>query len=423
MPKAAFRTFGCKVNQYETQKLRERFAARGFEIVRFTDDADVYVINSCTVTHTADSKVRQAVRNAAGRGKGVVVLTGCYAEILSGSAGCIDGAGLVLGNSDKESLVEKVIERFPHLNVTAPEIEHAGGRTRALLMVQDGCDQFCAYCAVPLARPVMRSIPFDSIVKEAEGLAGCGHKEIVLTGIRLGRFEDEKGGLADLLEALSAIQGIERIRLSSIELTDIPGGLIELMAGDRKICRHLHIPLQSGDDEILRRMNRPYSTKEFAEFVENARSAVPDLAVTTDVMVGFPGETEEHFSNSYNFVKETGFSRLHVFQYSQRPNTTAAGMEFKVHPKEKGRRSAALIELGKRCMEDFAARLIGTEVSVLVEGKTVSPGINSGLTGNYVRVYFPAVRGISGEIVNIHVENPYKDGVCGRVVWADAYFA
>lgn len=409
MVKAAFHTLGCKVNQYETQKLMEGFLSRGFDVVGFTDRADVYIINSCTVTHTADSKSRQAARAAARRNPGaIVVLTGCYAENSPETAGQVEGISLVVGNAGKDSIVEQVVARLSDDQVAALSpgrfASAPPGRTRATIKIQDGCDQYCSYCAVPYARPVMYSRPSEEIRREMAGLASRGYKEIVLTGIRLGRYLDADGtDLTDIVSIAAGMTGIERVRLSSVELTDIPEGLLDLMVEDRRVCRHLHIPLQSGDAGVLERMNRPYSPDQFATFVESSRSRVPGLAVTTDIMVGFPGETAAEFDSSRGFVEEIRFSRAHVFRYSARPGTAASKLPDDVSSAEKERRSRSLISLAERHSGDFARGLVGKVTPVLVEGKKAKDGLLSGFTDNYVRVEFHAGRDLIGEIVDVEV--------------------
>lgn len=419
MPRVALCTLGCKVNQYETEKIAEEFRSQGFELVEFSGEADVYVVNTCTVTRTADSKSRQAARSAVRRSRGAtVVVTGCYVETSPEELQKVDGVTMVVGNEGKTRLVEDVMAQLSHAEMeklqpfqfSAPE----DGRTRALLKVQDGCDRYCSYCVVPFARPVMSSRPSSEVAAEAQELARRGFKEVVLTGIRLGRYEDGELDLTGLLRTLIGMPGLERIRLSSIELTDIPTGLVNLMAQERKLCRHLHVPLQSGDDGVLARMNRAYTAAEFASFVQEARLRVPGVAVTSDVMVGFPGETVEEFENTYRFVEEIRFARTHVFRYSVRPRTAAAGMRDDVLAAEKNRRSAQLMDLAARCSEEFARALVGKTVPVLVEGTQVGGGMLSGLTDNYVRVQFESAA-CKGQIADVRIESLADGVVCGRL--------
>lgn len=405
MPRVALHTLGCKVNQYESEKIAEDFRSRGFDLVKFSDEADIYVVNTCTVTQTADSKSRQAARSAINRNpNAAVVLTGCYAETSPDKLGGIEGVSMVVGNLGKARLVDEVLAKLarrPGDVATRRRGETPRtGRTRALLKIQDGCDQFCSYCAVPLARPVMSSRPMAEVLAEARSLAKQGFKEIVLTGIRLGTYED---GLVQLIEGLTEIQGIERIRLSSIEITDIPEGLIELIAETRKVCRHLHVPLQSGDDGVLRRMRRPYTTLNFMAFIGEARTKAPGIGLTTDIMVGFPCETEEEFENTCRFAEKARFSRVHVFPYSARPGTKSAGQKDDITPSDKSRRKARIISLAAECSQEFASSLIGQTVQVLAEGKPVGANLSSGITDNYVRVAFEGGR--PGEMADVRVES------------------
>lgn len=424
MPTIAIYTLGCKVNQYESQKLAKGFMAKGFRLVDFSEEADVYIINTCTVTQVADSKSRQVIRAAMRRNPAArVVVTGCYAERSRSELEAL-GVYLIVGNQGKAQLVDLIanivsIASTENSVILPQNMNWVQPRTRALLKIQDGCNQFCSYCAVPFARPVMSCVPMENLLEEATSLVQLGHLEIVLTGIRLGTYKDGHADLITLLSALSELPQLERIRMSSIELTDIPDGLLDLMCKNRKICRHLHVPLQSGDDNVLRRMNRPYTAGEFTDFVRRARERIPDIAITTDIMVGFPGETIDEFENSYALAKSLKFSRMHVFRYSRRPGTAASELEDDVSDFEKDRRSRHLIELGKELSCAFAESFIGKPVSVLVEEKKVD-GLRSGLTDNYVRVIFRAPDGCAGRIVNVRVQS-VQDGSCvGEVCESEA---
>lgn len=420
MPTAALHTLGCKVNQYETQQISDELAANGFHIVKFTDKADVYIINTCTVTHTADSKSRQAVRTAVKRNPdAVVVITGCYAETSPDAAASIAGVSLVVGNQDKALITRKVISLLPESLVADTgdsTDEHPATRTRALIKIQDGCNQFCSYCAVPLARSVMWSKPLDSVLLEACKLADSGHREMVLTGIRTGLYMDTKHNLTSLIEKLSDIEGLERIRISSIETTDVPEVLLELMASNPKVCRHLHIPLQSGDDSVLKRMNRPYTASEFIEFVERARSIVPEIGITTDIMVGFPGETVDEFKNTCLTAEAVRFSRAHIFRYSSRPGTAAFELPDAVSDAEKEHRSATLVEITSTSSKAFADSLVGKTVKILVEGKKINETMRSGLTDHYVRIIVDANSGLVGSIISVAVSKMQDGRLLGSIV-------
>ncbi|MHB1455435.1 MAG: tRNA (N(6)-L-threonylcarbamoyladenosine(37)-C(2))-methylthiotransferase MtaB [Armatimonadota bacterium] len=420
MPTAALHTLGCKVNQYETQQISDELAAYGFHIVRFSDKADVYIINTCTVTHTADAKSRHAVRAAAKRNPdAVVVITGCYAETSPDVAASIEGVSLVVGNHDKALIAQKVISLLPEPNLEDsgdPADEHPVSRTRALIKIQDGCNQFCSYCAVPLARPFMWSKPVDDVLTEAGKLADQRYREIVLTGIRTGLYSHESCNLTSLIQKMSDIEGLERIRISSIETTDVPDGLLELMASNPKVCRHLHIPLQSGDDLVLKRMNRPYNSSEFIRFTEKAREIVPEIGITTDIMVGFPGETAEEFENTCRVAESICFSRAHIFRYSARPGTAASELPDVVSNAEKEHRSAELMGITCKSAETFANSLIGTTTQILVEGKEYDRNTYSGLTDNYVRIFVDAKPELVGSIINVEISRSSNGRLMGYII-------
>lgn len=415
MPTAAYYTLGCKVNQYETEKIRERLELAGFSTVPFASAADVYIINSCTVTGSADSKSRRAIRQAARcNPEAVVVATGCYAELRPTEIAEIEGVDLVIGNDDKDLIPERLIARFSALPHLGHERAQPRVRTRAVVKVQDGCSQFCAYCAVPYARSREWSRPIPEVIEEISTLAGFGYKEVVLTGIRLGSYCHD---LAELVERVSQIEGIERVRLSSIEVWEVDDRLVSVIAANPKVCRHLHIPLQSGDAGVLGLMRRPYSPVEYAAAIERVRGAIPGLGLTTDLIVGFPGETEEAFERSLEFVQKTGFSRLHVFRYSQRSGTAAAGMANQVAEADKTRRSERMIEQGAKLAHDFAQEMVGQTVSVLVERKHTE--VLAGLTDNYVEVTFAGPAHLRGEIVPVRTKDVGQSGLSGTISEAE----
>lgn len=414
MPTAAYYTLGCKVNQYETEKIRQEMESHGFDTVPFSSAADVYVINTCTVTSVADGKSRHALRQATRRNpEAVVVATGCYSELEANAVGAIEGVDMVVANQDKGEIAARAASRFPAL-APRPTVPTPRIRTRAILKVQDGCDQFCAYCAVPHARPGKRSRPLEEVLREARTLAEFGYKEIVLTGIRLGSYNDGDHGVAELVRQVSLVDGLARVRMSSIEAWEITDRLIETMAGDARVCPHLHIPLQSGEDGILRSMGRPYDTARFSEVVNRCKEAIPDLAVTTDVLVGFPGETDESFARTMDFVEQMRFSRLHVFRYSPRPHTRAVEMKDQVPQAVKESRSQVMIELGNRMASEFARRYIEKDVDVLVEHKKSSSGRLTGHTGNYIEVEFDGPPSLIGSIVSVRITATDGGRICGH---------
>lgn len=406
MPTAAYYTLGCKINQYETEKIREKLERLGFSTVSFASPADVYIINSCTVTGTADAKSRRAIRQAVRRNPdALVIATGCYAELEPHSVSEIEGVDLIIGNEDKDSIPERIAARFPDIDPNNDSVVLPRVRTRAIVKVQDGCSQFCAYCAVPYARNRQWSRNPDDVINELRVLAGFGYKEIVLAGIRLGSYQPS---LPDLIRLAAEINGIERIRLSSLEVWEIDDNLLSALSDSPKVCRHLHIPLQSGDEQVLRLMRRPYTPGKYAEVIRKVRNAVPDLGLTTDVMVGFPGESQEAFERSLRFVEEMEFSRLHVFRYSPRPGTKAAEMPDKVPEADKTLRSDKMIELGNRLACQYASRLVGKTVQVLVESKRAE--VLSGLTDNYVEVRFDGSERLRGSIIPVRIDYVNDDG-------------
>ncbi|WP_041423861.1 tRNA (N(6)-L-threonylcarbamoyladenosine(37)-C(2))-methylthiotransferase MtaB [Thermosediminibacter oceani] len=403
MPKkVAFYTLGCKVNQYESDAMAELFKNRGYELVGFDDVADVYVINTCTVTNEGARKSRQIIRKAARRNpEATIAVVGCYAQLEAEEVSRIPGVDVVVGTKDRHKIVdlveqagknnEKIIEVEDIMQTrNFEEIAFRGHRqrTRAFLKIQEGCNMFCSYCIIPYVRGPVRSRTLESIIREAENLAGDGFKEIVLTGIHLGLYgADFKGGptLYDVIERLSRIEGIKRIRLSSIEAMELSDDLIKKLASLDNFCHHFHIPLQSGSDRILKLMNRRYTTAEFEERLRFIRDIMPDVGITTDVIVGFPGETDEDFEITRKFIERAAFSRLHVFKFSPRKGTPAAEMPDQIPGPVKESRSRELIRLSRRLERDFRDGLTGKVLDVLFEERD-NRGLYHGLTDNYIRV-------------------------------------
>ena len=361
MPSAAFYTLGCKVNQYETDAMMGLFESKGYKLVDFDDTADVYVINTCTVTSQGARKSRQIIRRAVKKNPdSIIAVVGCYSQVAEEEIKKIEGVDLILGTKDKHKIVELVesiakshrnLSPFVHvcdiskLNVfeeISPYIYKE--RTRAFIKIQEGCEQYCSYCIIPYARGPARSREPKAILREAKKLSERGFKEIVLTGIHLGTYGKglnnekitNKGiGLEYILKELIKIDGIERIRLSSIEPTEISKELIDIMKNSSKICPHLHIPLQSGSYKILKKMNRPYTPEQYKKIISKIREEIKDVAISTDVMVGFPGETQDLFDETLKFIEEIGFSRTHIFKYSPHPETLAASLPDQVPSKVK----------------------------------------------------------------------------------------
>lgn len=401
--KVAVATLGCKVNQFDSALLAERLRSEGFTVVPFGEGADVCIINTCTVTARTDYQSRQLVRRASKYCPGAgVVVTGCYAQVAPAELAEMPGVAAVVGNAEKDALpgfLDRILDERGKIIVG--DIRRCGsmpsvtadvfpGRTRAILKVQDGCDAFCTYCIVPFSRGRSRSLPPPDVLRQAARFAESGYREVVLTGIHLGSYGSDlapSASLAGLLAGFDDIDGVERVRLSSIEPMEVTPELISRMASSEKLCRHLHVPLQSGDDRILKLMGRNYTGDQFRLLVKGLTEAVPDIAVGVDVMAGFPGEGEEEFRRTAALVEELPIAYLHVFPYSRRPGTPAADFPHQVPEEAKKRRAALLRSLGAKKRASFARRFVGKEVSVLVEGKADrQTGLMKGFTDNYIPV-------------------------------------
>lgn len=394
----AFHTLGCKVNQTDTESLMAMFRERGHEIIPFDEIADVYIINTCAVTNLGERKSRQSIRRAAAViPSPIIVVTGCYAQTSSGEVAGIPGVNLVVGMSERPRLVQLVEDycrdRQNKINVSDIGLErswiklpvsYSTERTRATLKVQEGCDQFCSYCIVPLARGRIRSLPLVEAVSQFKALIASGYREIVLTGIHLGAYGKDLGiTLTDLLKELLKNEGTFRIRLGSIEPNDFDDSLIELIINNSRICQYLHIPLQSGSESVLKLMNRHYSLNYYQNLLWRIRSGNPLVAIGTDLIVGFPGETEEDFKRTCQFIEEQAFSRIHVFRFSARKGTAAASLPNKVPGEVKEERSKRVQEIASKAAADYAGKFIGRSVETLFEEKTGSRW--TGLSGEYLR--------------------------------------
>lgn len=411
--KLAIATLGCKVNQYESEQLTSRLAG-SFKLVDFKSSADIYVINTCAVTTEAEHKSRQLVFRARRLNpQAKIIAAGCYSELANEK---IKAAGaLIVGNQDKKDLAGLIIE----LTGSKP-LERAGAtsakRTRAIVKIQDGCDQYCTYCVIPYLRGNLHSRAPETVISEINSLAAVT-PEVVLTGIHLGKYGADLHGritLAKLLKRLLVETDVARIRLSSIEPLEVDDELLELMAGSKRLARHLHLPLQSGDDDILASMNRPYTSEQFLKRVEKVKSAVPNIALTTDILIGFPGETEEHFQSTLSLAEQIGFRKIHVFKYSDRPLIPAAGYPNKVPADAKSARAAVIRKLSNRLASEFAAAQVGKIHDVAVESAT--NGWQQGLTGNYLKTRFKSPTPLRGLIVAIRIESVERDLLFGTVV-------
>ncbi|MFR1777525.1 MAG: tRNA (N(6)-L-threonylcarbamoyladenosine(37)-C(2))-methylthiotransferase MtaB [Clostridia bacterium] len=399
--KVAFYTLGCKVNQYETNGMIQAFLEKGYEIVDFTEKSDIYIINTCTVTSISDKKSRQMIRRTKQLNpEAIVVAVGCYAQVAKDKLEEIKDIDLILGISEKTEIIkyveEEIKERNPKTYIS--DVMHQKqfvdfgsvnytDKNRVAIKVQDGCNQFCTYCIIPYARGRIRSRKIENVKKEVEDLAQKGIKEIVITGIHVasyGKDLEENIGLIDLLEEINKIDGIERIRLSSLEPTLITEEFVKRLSKLAKICDHFHLSLQSGCNETLKRMNRHYTTEDFKEATELLRKTYPNVALTTDIIVGFPGETEEEFNITYEFLKEINFYKMHVFKYSPRHGTKAEKMPNQIDGNIKEERSKKLIELSDKNEINQNKRYINKNLDVLIE--EFEEGYYKGHTTNYIMV-------------------------------------
>jgi threonylcarbamoyladenosine tRNA methylthiotransferase MtaB len=402
MPRVALDTVGCKLNQAETQLLARQFARAGYRLVAPDDEAEVYILNTCTVTHVADGKCRQRLRLAHRRNpRGVVVAIGCYAERAGEELARLGGVDLVLGNDEKSNLPRLLVESGRLSPSFGQEsIASADLRTRALVKVYDGCNSFCSYCIVPLVRGRERSIPLEQVVGEVRQMVADGYKEVVLTGTKIGSYDDNGVNLVKLLLHILAETSVQRLRLSSLQPSELSPELIGLWR-DERLCRHFHLSLQSGSDGVLARMGRDYTVGDYQQAVDLIRGMVPGVAITTDVIVGFPGETEVEFGEGYEFCRQMGFARIHVFSYSPRQGTQAASMPAQVGDRVKRERSQRMLALAKEGAEKFKQRFLGKTMTVLWEKRT--DGVWTGLTDNYIRVYTKSDRELANRLLPVRL--------------------
>ena len=435
MNTVAFHTLGCKVNAYETEAIWQMFKRAGYERVDFDKKADVYVINTCTVTNTGDKKSRQVIRRAIRRNPdAVVAVTGCYAQTSPGEVMEIPGVDIIVGTQGRDRLLEYVqqyqrerqpINAVKNIMKTREfeelDVPTFSDRTRASLKIQEGCNNFCTFCIIPWARGLLRSRKPENVLKQARQLVEAGYKEIVLTGIHTGGYgEDlEDYSLADLLWDLDKIEGLKRVRISSIEASQIDDRILEVLNTSEKMCRHLHIPLQAGDDEVLKRMRRKYTVDEYREKIAGIRQAMPQVAITTDVIVGFPGETDEQFENSYRLIEELQFAELHVFPYSKRTGTPAARMENQVPDAVKQERVQRLIQLSNRLSLEYARQFVGDVLDVIPERpykEAPGNGLYTGYSDNYLQLVFPGNEELLGKVCRVRLDEPGSDVCHGTFV-------
>ena len=380
--KIAFCTLGCKVNSYETEVNIEIFKNNGYEIVPFDEFADVYVINTCSVTNTSDQKSRKMIREAVKKNKnGIVVVMGCYSQVKHMEAMNIPGVAIVIGSNNKSKLIELIeeykstgkqiikIDDLKNIKFENMKLDKFENHTRAFVKIQDGCNNYCTYCIIPYTRGNVRSKPFNEVINEVTELANNGYKEVVLTGIHTGHYglDLKSKDFSDLLSELEKVKGLERIRISSVEIVELNDKFMDTLKKSKKIVNHIHIPLQSGSNTILKAMNRRYLMDTFYKKIDEIRSIRPDIAITTDVIVGFPGETEELFNETVDSIKKIGFTELHVFPFSPREGTPAASMKNQIDGNIKKERVKKLIEIGKELKYKYYSSLIGTEEELLTE--------------------------------------------------------
>jgi threonylcarbamoyladenosine tRNA methylthiotransferase MtaB len=431
MKKVAFITLGCKVNQYETNAMTQKFIESGYTIVEHNEKADIYIINTCTVTNMSDRKSRQMLRRVKELNpEAIVVACGCYAQVAKKELEKIEEIDLILGNNEKKKIVEYVEKAKKENQIEIEDVMSQREfvdfgdvtyteKTRAVIKVQDGCDRFCSYCIIPYARGRVRSRKPESIISEIHKIAKEGIQEVVITGIHIasyGKDFKEDYRLINLLEEINKIDGIKRIRLGSIEPLLITEEFMERLIKLEKVCHHFHLSLQSGCDKTLKRMNRRYTTKEFEEIVKLIRKHYEDAVLTTDIIVGFPGETEEEFNQTYKFLKEIKFYKMHVFKYSQRKGTKAAEMQEQVDGNKKEERSQKLIELSNQNEQKYNQSYVGKKVEVLFEEE--KNGIYKGHTKNYILTYLPKENvksKIENKIVEVVVTKAEEDHIVAKI--------
>ncbi|WIV18311.1 tRNA (N(6)-L-threonylcarbamoyladenosine(37)-C(2))-methylthiotransferase MtaB [Paenibacillus polygoni] len=436
MPSVAFYTLGCKVNFYDTEAIWQQFKDAGYEQVDFdSQTADVYLINTCTVTNTGDKKSRQIIRRAVRRNpNAIIAVTGCYAQTSPAEIMDIPGVDLVVGNQDRDKIIPYVnqikqtrepVNAVRNIMKTRVfeemDVPDFADRTRAFLKIQDGCNNFCTFCIIPWARGLSRSRDSQSIITQAHQLVEAGYKEIVLTGIHTGGYGDDLDNydLSSLLWDLDRVDGLERIRISSIEASQIDDRMLDVLNRSSKMCRHFHIPLQAGDDNVLKRMRRKYTTEQFYNKMLRIREAMPEVGITTDVIVGFPGETDEMYRNGYELMKAINFSEMHVFPYSKRTGTPAARMEDQVDEEVKNARVQELLQLSDSMKLAYAQKFVGEVLEVIPEGNAKEGRVSGRLHGysdNYIQMEFDGSEELVGQLCRVKMTKAGVDASEGQLV-------
>lgn len=431
--KVAFHTLGCKVNQHDSAIMAALFQDAGYTIVDFNDKADVYVVNTCTVTHLSDRKSRQMIRRAAGENPdATVVVCGCYAQTAKNELEALDEVDLIIGTNERHRVVEAVEEfRANHVKTAYmpdddelfvyEDLPHkrVSGMTRAYVKVQEGCDQFCAYCIIPYARGPLRSRSEEDTIAEINMLVDKGYKEVILTGIHLGAYgrgvKDQTCDLTGLCRRILDETKIERLRLGSLEGIEVTDELIDMIATNPRMAQHLHLPLQSGCDRTLEAMRRPYDSEAFRDMMRSIRQRVPDIAITTDLMVGFPDETEEDFKESLVFCNDIAFANMHIFKYSMRGGTPAAAMTGQIDPQIKERRAKQMADVAQKNKHEYEQRFVGKTLRILVEEQN-KEGLWTGHSSNYLFVAFPGEGIQSGDFVDVKLTEAGKNRLLGEII-------
>lgn len=435
MAKIAFYTLGCKVNQADTASMENLFLRSGHQLVSFDGEADVYIINTCVVTNTGQRKSRQTIHRAIRKNpNALIVVTGCYPQTAAEEVKAIAGVDMIIGNQDRAQIVQLVEERLAHRQTDTLDAVHkltastafeemAAGditdKTRAFLKIQEGCNQFCTYCIIPYARGPLRSRSLESIRTETQRLISAGFKEIVLIGIHLGCYGKENPDgptLYDAVKTVLDVPGVQRLRLGSLESVEVEPRLLTLMQEDARFCRHLHLPLQSGCDKTLQAMHRPYTTAKFKTLLADIKTKVPDIAITTDVIVGFPGETEADFETTCKFAESCGFSKMHIFPFSARKGTPAEKFAGAVTEAVKKERADILGRIDETIHKTFMQAMVGQTAEVLFE-QPAGEDYFEGLTGNYQRVFVKSGdRNLGGEILPVKITAFDGEKLLGEII-------
>lgn len=435
MAKIAFYTLGCKVNQADTASMENLFLRSGHQLVSFDGEADVYIINTCVVTNTGQRKSRQTIHRAIRKNpNALIVVTGCYPQTAAEEVKAIAGVDMIIGNQDRAQIVQLVEERLAHRQTDTLDAVHkltastafeemAAGditdKTRAFLKIQEGCNQFCTYCIIPYARGPLRSRSLESIRTETQRLISAGFKEIVLIGIHLGCYGKENPDgptLYDAVKTVLDVPGVQRLRLGSLESVEVEPRLLTLMQEDARFCRHLHLPLQSGCDKTLQAMHRPYTTAKFKTLLADIKTKVPDIAITTDVIVGFPGETEADFETTCKFAESCGFSKMHIFPFSARKGTPAEKFAGAVAEAVKKERADILGRIDETMHKAFLQAMVGQTAEVLFE-QPAGEDYFEGLTGNYQRVFVKSGgRNLGGEILPVKITAFDGEKLLGEII-------